>query len=149
MLPLLLLPQSKLFPTLPQLSPRFQPPLLFPTTTLPLLLSPPTILPLLLSPTTTLPTLLSPPTILPLLLSPTTTLPPLLSPPTTPFLTPATLAPTLDTLASLDTTGTSLPREKLKPKLMHTLQPRLLMVFLMPMLWLLAMPTTPDISPML
>merc|ERR1712061_253251 len=115
---------SQLFPTLPQLSLRFQPPLLFPPTTLPLLLSPPTTLPLLLSPPTTLP--------------------PLLSPLTTPFLTPATLAPTLDTLASLDTTGTSLLREKLKPRLMHTLQPRLLRVFLMPMLWLLAMPTTLD-----
>merc|ERR1711881_607053 len=95
------------------------------------------------------PPLLFPPTTLPPLLSPPTTLPPLLSPPTILFLTPATLAPTLDTLASLDTTGTSLPREKLKPKLMHTLQPRLLMVFLLPMLWLLAMPTTLDTSPML
>merc|ERR1719186_1098861 len=64
------------------------------------------------------------------------------------------LTPTLDTLASLDTTGTSLPREKPKPKLMHTLQPRLLMVFLMPMLWRLPtmllspLPPTATLSPL-
>merc|ERR1711890_83255 len=136
--------ETELFPDMELLETVLSPMLLVPLLPTPLVpLSPtllqlsPTLPPLLFLPTTMLPPPLSP------------TLPPLLFPPTTSFLTPATLATTLDTLESLDTTGTLWPRGKLILKLMLTLPPRLLLVFLMPTLWLPAMPTTPDTSPML